>query len=90
MEGYVYVDADENFKKLLQDIFTDEFMQENTNFRSFEGFQYSSAVIINWKSDKMIYAKLLMDGFVKESTRFQSWDEMVMAAADQRYKRAGA
>ena len=31
-DGYVRVDTDENFRKLLQTIFTDEFMQENTNF----------------------------------------------------------
>ena len=60
-------------------------MEENTNFSSFEGFQYSSAVITNWKADKMVYAQLLMDNFVKESTRFSSWEEMVHAAAEQRF-----
>ena len=40
-------------------------MEENTNFSNFEGFQYSSAVITNWKADKMVYAQLLMDNFVK-------------------------
>lgn len=84
-DGYVRVDTDENFRKLLQTIFTDEFMQENTNFKNFEGFQYSSAVITNWNSDRMVYAKLLMDNFVRESTRFSSWDEMVMTAADQKF-----
>lgn len=85
MQGYVYVDMDEKTKWLLAEIFTDEFMKENTNFDNFEGFQYSSAVIANWKSDRMVYARLLMDNFVQESTRFQSWDEMVMAAADARF-----
>ena len=51
---------------------------------NFEGFQYSSAVITNWNSDHMVYARLLMDNFVKESTRFNSWEEMVMAASDAR------
>ena len=45
MDGYVYVNADAQFKKLLGAIFTDEFMKENTNFDNFEGFKYSSAVI---------------------------------------------
>ena len=85
MDGYVYVNADAQFKKLLGTIFTDEFMEENTNFSNFEGFQYSSAVITNWKADKMVYAQLLMDNFVKESTRFSSWEEMVHAAAEQRF-----
>ena len=85
MDGYVYVNADPQLKKMLGLIFTDEFMKENTNFDNFEGFQYSSAVITDWNADKMVYAQLLMDNFVKESTRFSSWEEMVMAAADARF-----
>lgn len=85
MDGYVYVEVDDKLRSLLHTIFTDDFMQENTNFHNFEGFQYSSAVITNWKSDHMVYAKLLMDNFVKESTQFSSWDEMVKVAADARF-----
>ena len=84
-DGYVRVEADEEFKKLLQTIFTDEFMQKYTNFDNFEGFQYSSAVITNWNADIMVYARLLMDNFVKESTQFQTWDEMVMRASDEKF-----
>ncbi len=84
-DGYVYVNMDDRTRTLLGEIFTDEFMQANTSFDNFEGFQYSSAVITNWKSDRMVYAKLLMDGFVRESTRFSSWDEMVKTAADERF-----
>lgn len=86
MDGYVSVEMDEKFRLLLQTIFTDEFMKANTNFENFEAFQYSSAVITNWKADQMIYAQLLMDGFVQESTRFKSWEEMVRAATDARFK----
>lgn len=85
MEGYVYVEVDDRLRELLNIIFTDEFMQENTNFSNFEGFQYSSAVITNWKSEHMVYAQLLMDNFVKESTRFSTWDEMVREACDQKF-----
>ena len=84
-DGYVRVEADEKIKKLLQTIFTDEFMQKYTNFDNFEGFQYSSAVITNWNADTMVYARLLMDNFVKESTQFQTWDEMVMKASDEKF-----
>lgn len=87
-DGYVRVEADAKFRNLLKSIFTDEFMQKYTNFQNFEGFQYSSAVITNWNSDIMVYAKLLMDNFVKESTRFNSWDEMVMTAADLKFGKA--
>lgn len=87
MDGYVVVENDEQFRNLLELIFTDEFMQENTNFTNFEAFRYSSAVITNWNADPMVYAQLLMDNFVKESTRFSSWDEMVKAATDQKFKK---
>ncbi|MCI8992416.1 MAG: hypothetical protein HFG80_06795 [Eubacterium sp.] len=85
MDGYVYVEVDDKLRKLLDTIFTDEFMQTHTNFDNFEGFQYSSAVITNWKSDHMVYAQLLMDNFVKESTCFSGWEEMVKCAADERF-----
>lgn len=87
MQGYVTVEMDEELRKLLDTIFTNEFMQENTNFENFEAFKYSSAVIANWNKERMVYAQLLMDGFVKESTKFETWDEMVRAAADARFGR---
>jgi hypothetical protein len=72
-------------RQLLKVIFTDEFMAVNTNFETFEGFQYSSAVITNWDDDRMVYSKLLMDNFVQESTRFSSWNEMVKEATDEKF-----
>ena len=86
--GFVAVSNDEKFRKLLEDIFTDEFMQKNTRFRSFEGFRYSGAVIANWNADPMVYNEDLLDRFVRESTDFDSWNEMVCAAADQRFSAA--
>ncbi len=88
MEGYVYVEMDDKLKWLLKEIFNDTFMQENTNFDTFQAFQFSSAVIANWNAKEMVYAKLLMDGFVKESTRFSTWDEMVEAATKARFASA--
>ncbi len=88
MDDYVRVKNDPEFRRLLASVFTDEFMQANTNFANFEGFQYSSAVIANWNADIMVYSQLLMDNFVRESTRFSSWDEMVRTAADQKFKKA--
>ena len=73
--------------RLLEDIFTDDFMQEYTRFESFEGFRYSSAVMVNWKADTLIYAPPLLDAFVKESTDFATWDEMVRSATGLRYRR---
>ena len=83
--GYVFLDNAPELMKLLEDIFTDEFMQQHTRFESFEGFQFSSAVILNWKADTIVYAPLLLDSFVKESTQFADWDEMVRSATSLRY-----
>ena len=86
MDGYVVVEVDAKLRNLMETIFTDEFMKEYTNFDNFEGFRYSSAVITNWNADQMVYAQLLMDNFVQESTKFSSWDEMVQVAADLKFK----
>ena len=84
-QGYVLLDNAPELMRLLEDIFTDSFMQEHTRFDNFEDFQFSSAVILNWKADTLVYAPLLLDAFVKESTRFGSWDEMVRTATQLRY-----
>ena len=84
-DGYVRVPNDPEFRKLLETIFDEDFMKANTNFTSFEAFKYSSAVITNWNADTMVYARILMDGFVRESTRFNSWEEMVMTATDAKF-----
>ena len=75
--AFAYVPMSPDDKKLLEMIFTDEFMQAETNFEAFRDFQSSSAVFTNWKSDIMVYNEEVFDGFVRESTRFTSWDEMV-------------
>jgi len=85
MNDYISYDNNDKFKKVLEDVFTDEFMQEYTNFENFEAFRYSSAVITDWTAPRMVYSKLLMDGFVNESTKFSSWDEMVTTATDIRF-----
>lgn len=84
-QGYVFLGDAPELMKLLEDIFTDEFMQQNTRFESFDGFKFSSAVMVNWKADTIVYAPLLLDSFVKESTQFSNWDEMVRAATSLRY-----
>ena len=71
---------------LLADIFTDSFMAENTRFETFVGFRYSSAVILNWEADTLIFSQTLLDSFVRESTDFSSWDEMVHRATDLRFR----
>ena len=82
----VRVRNDERLKRLLREIFTDEFMQANTNFESFEYFCYSSAVINDWDADVMIYDEELLNWFVMESTEFCTFDEMVRAATNQHFR----
>ena len=55
-KGFVFLENAPELMRLLEDIFTDDFMQEYTRFESFEGFRYSSAVMVNWKADTLIYA----------------------------------
>lgn len=78
--AFEYVEAPEEFRNTLCRIFTDEFMKEHTNFNNFDDFKASSAVFVNWKSDIMIYDHDILDGFVKESTRFDTWEDMVRTA----------
>lgn len=81
--AFVYTDCPPEFKNLLSRIFSEDFMRENTRFTSFEGFRYSSAVFVNWNTDEMVYDEAVFNNFVKESTRFLTWDEMVRTAADR-------
>lgn len=85
--SYVTVRNDDRLKGLLKEIFTDEFMQQHTNFESFTYFCYSSAVITNWEADPMVYDDFLLNRFVQESTEFDTFDNMVRAATDARFGR---
>lgn len=85
--SFVRVDNDESFRRMLRDIFQDSFMQQYTRFQSFDGFCYSSAVITNWNADPMVYNEELLDRFVRESTDFESWEQMVKSAVDLRFPR---
>lgn len=80
--AFQYVDYPKEMKDLLTHIFSDEFMQANTRFQSFEGFRYSSAVFVNWNSDQLIYDDVVFNNFIRESSRFSDWDEMVRTATD--------
>ncbi|MBM6924385.1 hypothetical protein [Pseudoflavonifractor phocaeensis] len=87
-QGYVSLANGPELMKLLEDVFTDEFMRQHTRFDDFDGFRFSSAVMVNWKANTIVYAPLLLNSFVKESTNFSDWDEMVRTAVDLRYHRS--
>lgn len=83
--AFLRVEATPELRKYINTIFTDEFMKKNTNFTCFMDFQSSSSVFLNWNSFLWVYNEEVFDGFVKESTRFSSWEEMVKAAADEAF-----
>ncbi len=83
--AFLRVEATPELRKYINTIFTDEFMQKYTNFTNFMDFQSSSSVFLNWGSILWVYNEEVFDGFVKESTQFSSWNEMVKAAADETF-----
>ena len=87
--SFQYVDYPREMRELMERMFHDAFMQENTRFQSFEGFRYSSAVFVNWNAEQLVYNEEALDNFVRESTRFASWDEMVCTATDLYFRAAG-
>ena len=74
----------ERLKNIFKSIFTKEFMCKNTNFEDFKSFQYSSAVFVNWNAEELVYDTDNLDNFVRESTKFSSWDKMVRSAVDEK------
>ena len=85
MNDYVSINNTQELKDLLNKIFSDEFMEKHTNFKNFDGFRYSSAVMASWDAPRLVYSLTVFDNFVKESTEFDSWDEMVKAATDEAF-----
>lgn len=86
--GFTCVEYSPELKQRFTEMFNDDFMQKHTNFRSFDSFRFSSAVIVNWNAEELMYYESLMDSFVKESTVFDTWNDMVCRAADLRYSEA--
>lgn len=87
--SFRYVDYPQEMRELMERIFHEDFMQAHTRFQSFEGFRYSSAVFVNWNAEQLIYNEEALDNFVRESTRFASWDEMVCTATGLYFRAAG-
>ncbi len=85
VNDYVSINNTQELKDLLKRIFSDEFMKKHTNFENFDGFRFSSAVMATWDSPRFVYSKTIFDNFVKESTEYETWDEMVKAATDEAF-----
>lgn len=60
----------------LNDIFTDEFMSEYTDFESFGEFLAEAPVRIEDQDDFDNMDMSEMDAFVAEVTKFEAWEDM--------------
>lgn len=68
---------------LLAELFHDEFMLRNTDFSSIDSMLEASGYKIESNDDFANIPNEEWDAFVRESTRFASWDEMKSAAAQE-------
>ena len=87
--SFQYVDYPREMRELMERMFHEDFMREHTRFQSFEGFRYSSAVFVNWNADHLVYNEEALDNFVRESTHFSCWEEMVRTATDLYFQADG-
>lgn len=66
----------------FEDLFNSKFMQTNTNFNNIEQFFESSPFTVNTEDDFDNLNENELDGYVKEKTKFASWEEMKVKAAE--------
>src|SRR5690625_400804 len=77
MEVSLMEDDFDNEESLdLNDIFTDEFMSEYTDFESFGEFLAEAPVRIEDQDDFDNMDMSEMDAFVAEVTKFEAWEDM--------------
>jgi hypothetical protein len=67
----------------LTELFHDEFMLRNTEFPSVETMLEASGYKIESNEDFAVIPDEEWDAFIRERTRFASWDEMKNAASQE-------
>ena len=68
-------------KYSFDEIFSEKFMRENSNFTSIEDFLKSSPENISTAEEFEKADEAILDVFVSEQTKFKTWKEMMSAAA---------
>lgn len=64
----------------LTDLFTDEFMSKNTNYKTFPDMLDNSGYVITSREDFLAIPDDDWDTYVSSCTRFHTWNEMCLAA----------
>ena len=64
----------------FNEIFSEKFMRQNTNFTSIEDFLTSSPENISTPEEFEKADEAILDTFVSEQTKFSSWKEMLIEA----------
>lgn len=65
----------------FKEIFSDEFMIEHTNFSTIDEFLLSSPEKISNVEEFQKADESILDAFVSEQTKFETWKEMMSAGA---------
>ena len=65
----------------FEEVFTDEFMIENTNFSTIDEFLLSSPEKISNAEEFEKANEAILDVFVSEQTKFDNWKDMMSFAA---------
>lgn len=65
----------------FEEVFTDEFMIENTNFSTIDEFLLSSPEKISNAEEFEKADESILDIFVSEQTKFDNWKDMMSSAA---------
>lgn len=74
-------------KVSLIELFTPNFMQNNTQFSSFEAMLEASGFRIESSDDFLAISDAQWDQFISQQTQFTNWQEMLNAAAVELVKK---
>jgi hypothetical protein len=71
----------------LTDIITDEFVQRCSNYSSLSDLIDASGYSVESQEDFAAIPDEKWDGFIREKTSYQSWEEMLNAAGQEYMKK---
>lgn len=72
--------VEDKVKFTVLELFTNEFMQENSKFSSIEEFQQEGNFVMNTEEDIRKIDQAQLDSFIQQNTKFASWNDMCKSA----------